>query len=176
VILLLGSTNNDFGGSEVLALFGAVAGAVPQLDLPTELAVQQTCLAAIQARLICSAHDCSEGGLAVALAESCFSHDAQPAIGASIKLDSSLLSSPSFLFSETPSRILVSVRPENVAQVQALAAQHNAACAVIGEVGSESLAITIDGQEVINQPVRQLETAWRTTLPKALSEDAVRGA
>lgn len=168
VILLLGSTKNDFGGSEILALFGEVSGAVPQLDLQAELAVQQTCLAAIQAGLIGSAHDCSDGGLAVALAESCFSHDARPAIGATIKLDSSL--APASLFSETSSRIIVSVKPENVAQVQALATQNNAVSSVIGEVGGEHLTITIDEAAIINQSVNQLEKAWRETLPSALAQ------
>ncbi|HEX4948212.1 MAG TPA: phosphoribosylformylglycinamidine synthase subunit PurL [Blastocatellia bacterium] len=167
-ILLLGATKNDFGGSELLALFGEVDGAVPQFDLAAELAVQQTCLAAIQGGLICSAHDCSEGGLAVALAESCFSHDAKSALGATINLDSSLIPHPSSLFSESPSRIVVSVKPENVAAVRALAAQRNTPCAVIGTVGGDSLVIGIDEKEVVRQPISVLETAWRQTLPAAL--------
>lgn len=60
------------------------------------------------------------------------------------------------------------MKPENVAQVEALAAQHNAACAVIGEVGGAQLAIAVDGQEVINQPLTKLESSWRATLPRAL--------
>ena len=150
-------------------MFGEVAGAVPQLDLPAELAVQQTCLAAIQAGLICSAHDCSDGGLAVALAESCFSHDAHQALGATITLDSSLIQHPALLFSESPSRIIVSVKPENVVQVQSLAAQHNTACALLGEVSAdEYLTITVEGQAVISQGLHPLETAWRESLPRAL--------
>jgi phosphoribosylformylglycinamidine synthase len=170
VILLLGETKPEFGGSELLASFGAVDGAVPQLDLPAELAVQKTCLAAIQAGLLRSAHDCSEGGLAVALAESCFSHNGHSTIGATIRIDSSLIPHPSSLFSESPSRIVVSVKPENVAPVQALAARHNVACAVIGTVGGAHLTITSNEQPLINQPVSTLETAWRETLPKALAQ------
>ncbi|MBS1812857.1 MAG: phosphoribosylformylglycinamidine synthase subunit PurL [Acidobacteria bacterium] len=168
VILLLGTTQNDFGGSELLALFGEVAGAIPQLDLQAELAVQNTCLAAIQAGLICSAHDCSEGGLAVALAESCFSHDARPAIGASVNFNSSLIPHRSSLFSESPSRIIVSVKPDNVAAVQALAAQHNASCSVIGEVGGEDLRITMEGEGCIQHSVRLLENDWRKALSRSL--------
>ena len=168
VILLLGDTKSDFGGSELLAVFGAVDGAVPSFDLAAELAVQKTCLAAIQAGFIRSAHDCSEGGLAVALAESCFSHDAKSAVGATINLTSSLIPHPSSLFSESPSRIVVSVKPEHVAAVQSLAAENNVPCVVIGEVGGETLTVTIDAQAAIQQSVHALEQAWRATLAEAL--------
>ncbi len=165
VIVLLGETHADFGGSELLALFGAVDGAMPTLDLAAELAVQKTCLAAIQAGLIRSAHDCSEGGLAVALAESCFSHNARPAIGANIELNNF---DAKQLFAETPSRIVVSVKPEHVAQVQALAAQENIPCKVIGTIGGSALTISINGQTTLHQPIETLEQAWRTALPNAL--------
>lgn len=168
VILLLGATGNDFGGSEAMALFGEVGGAVPHLDLEAELAAQRTCLAAIQAGLICSAHDCSEGGLAVALAESCFSHDAQSALGATINLDSSLIPHPSSLFSETPSRIILSVKPENVEAVLALATEQQAICAVIGTVGGDRLQITHENQAILDEAIRGIEAAWRTALSNAL--------
>ncbi|MFN7930456.1 MAG: AIR synthase-related protein [Blastocatellia bacterium] len=169
VILLLGTTKNDFGGSEVLALSGEAGGAVPQLDLPAELAVQQTCLTAIQTGLVCSAHDCSDGGLAVTLAESCFSHDAQPALGATVNLTTASLAHPAALFSESPSRIVISVKPESVAQVQAIAAQHNAPCTEIGTVGGDALTVSLEGQTVIHQNLPALEAAWRATLPTALA-------
>jgi phosphoribosylformylglycinamidine synthase len=165
VILLLGATRADFGGSELLALFGAVDGAVPALDVEAELAVQKTCLTAIQAGWIRSAHDCSEGGLAVALAESCFAHNAHPAIGANIELAN--FDAPQ-LFAETPSRIVVSVKSEHVEQVQALAKQQNVACAVLGKTGGSELTIVVNGQTVIHQSINRLEQAWRTALPKAL--------
>jgi phosphoribosylformylglycinamidine synthase len=165
VILLLGETRADFGGSELLALFGAVDGAVPTLDLAAELAVQKTCLAAIQAGWIRSAHDCSEGGLAVALAESCFSHNAHPAIGAHIELHN--FDAPQ-LFAETPSRIVASVKPEHLEQVQALASQHNIPCEAIGKTGGSALTIAINGRTIIHHPIEKLEQAWRETLPKAL--------
>src|SRR5262249_57158275 len=87
VILLLGMTRNDLGASELLSLVAAeVSGRVPQLDLKTELAVQRACLTAIQKGLVSSAHDCADGGLAVALAESCFSSYRRQPIGARIEL------------------------------------------------------------------------------------------
>ena len=165
VILLLGATHTDFGGSELLALFGAVDGPPPSLDLSAELAVQKTCLAAIQAGLIRSAHDCSEGGLAVTLAESGFSHNAHNAIGANIALNNFEATQ---LFAESASRIVVSVKPEHVEQVQALASQNNVSCEVIGKTGGKELTITINGQQSIHQPIETLEQLWRSALPNAL--------
>ena len=168
VILLLGETKDELGGSELLAtVFGEVCGAIPQLDLTAELAVQKTCLEAIQAGLVRSAHDCSEGGIAVALAESCFSHNGHKAIGATIKLPA-LGTQYSALFSESASRIIVSAKPENVEQIKAIAAQNNTTCTELGLVGGENLTITIEGQATVNQPLHNLENAWRGTLPKAL--------
>ena len=168
VILLLGETKDELGGSELLAtVFGEVCGAIPQLDLTAELAVQKTCLAAIQAGLVRSAHDCSEGGLAVALAESCFSHNGHKAIGATINLQSPG-SNSACLFSESASRIVISAKPENVEPIKAIAAQNNTACTQLGVIGGENLTITIEGQATLNQPLDNLENAWRGTLPKAL--------
>ncbi|MFM8395334.1 MAG: phosphoribosylformylglycinamidine synthase subunit PurL, partial [Acidobacteriota bacterium] len=83
LILLLGLTNADFGASELLyELTGEIRGAVPKLDLDLEMAVQQAALNAIRKGLVKSAHDCSEGGLAIALAESCFSSYRHGALGA----------------------------------------------------------------------------------------------
>ncbi|MBL8207944.1 MAG: phosphoribosylformylglycinamidine synthase subunit PurL [Blastocatellia bacterium] len=164
VIVLLGETKADFGGSELLSLFGEVDGAVPAFDLPTELAVQKTCLEAIQMGLIRSAHDCSEGGLAVAIAESCFSHNAHQSIGATLNLTIA----PSLLFAESASRIVVSVKPENVAQVQTLAAAHQIQCEAIGTVGGAMLTISCNGEVVVTQPVKTLEVTWSSALPNAL--------
>src|SRR6476659_8465643 len=95
VIALLGTTQNDLGNL------------VPELDLDRELAVQKACLAAAEAGLLLSAHDCSDGGLAVALAESCFSSLGRDTIGAKVNLEGTI-GPTSLLFSESPSRIIVS--------------------------------------------------------------------
>jgi phosphoribosylformylglycinamidine synthase subunit PurL len=176
VILLLGATNDDLGASEFLAeIVGEVGGAVPKLDLNLEKAVQGACLEAIQSGCVRSAHDCAEGGLAVALAESCFSHDARPAVGARINLSSQLANdandqtrAASLLFGESPSRIVVTARPEHVERVRAFAEQHGAPCAVIGEVGGDALDISLDGAAVISRSVSELERLWRATLPACL--------
>jgi phosphoribosylformylglycinamidine synthase len=97
VIALLGTTQDDLSISEYAAVVGGVStaemiakGKVPELDLERELAVQQACLEAAEAGLLVSAHDCSDGGLAVALAESCFSSLGKDAIGADVDLIGSL--------------------------------------------------------------------------------------
>src|SRR6185436_19071726 len=86
-ILLLGTTRDDLGASELLSVVANEAsGVVPQLDIEAEKRVQQVCLTAIQSCLVRSAHDCAEGGLAVALTEGCFSSYGRKGIGAGIDL------------------------------------------------------------------------------------------
>jgi phosphoribosylformylglycinamidine synthase len=178
-ILLLGVTRAELGGSEFLAsIIGEVAGAVPRLELQAEQAVQQACLAAIDNGLARSAHDCADGGLAVALAESCFSHYRHHRIGARVNLTAQLLvegagaddslNAVALLFSETPSRIIISARPADVERILALAAQAGVPGAVIGEAGGDHLRIALDGETLVDQPVADLETAWRATLTLAL--------
>ena len=183
VILLLGKTGNDLGASEALSVItGETAGAVPQLDLALETAVQQVCLQAIQAGLVASAHDCSDGGLAVALAESCFSHYRAAALGAQLDLSehfqaSGLASLPeataqklALLFAESPARILLSVKAENVAAMQELATHANVPCVLIGQVGGDRLSIVCAGKTLVDAPVAALEAAWNETLPQSLDQ------
>jgi phosphoribosylformylglycinamidine synthase len=173
-IVLLGATRADLGASELLAMLaGEVSGAVPRLDLNAELAAQRVCLAAVEEGLVTSAHDCADGGLAVALAESCFSSYRRAAIGAEIDLSrhaalSGLNDAIALLFSESPSRILLGVKPEHVERVKALAAQSGVACAAIGQTGGDRLSITCDGETLVEAPVATLEDAWRGALPRHL--------
>jgi len=173
LILLLGLTRADFGASELLSeLTGEIRGAVPRLDLDLEMAVQQATLTAIRNGLVKSAHDCSEGGLAVALAESCFSSYRHEALGARVDLAehaalSDVTDPSTLLFAESPSRIIISVKPEDAAAVIAIAREANAPCTIIGTVETERLQIGC-GTELINQPISQLEAIWRGCLPENL--------
>src|SRR4026209_1573691 len=118
VIALLGTTQDDLSISEYAASVGGVStaemiphGKGPELDLARELAVQQACLEAAEAGLLTSAHDCADGGLAVALAESCFSSLNRSGIGAEIdasEVAAESLPATSVLYSESPSRIILS--------------------------------------------------------------------
>src|SRR5262249_52452823 len=147
-------------------------GAVPKLDLNRELSVQMACLRAAEAGHLKSAHDCSDGGLAVALAESCFSSLNREAIGAEISLGSgsgSLASTDNsfsslLLFSESPSRIIISFAESTRAEVEQIAADANCPLTILGRVGANQLRITNNGENLVNLPVADLERAWRSSL------------
>jgi phosphoribosylformylglycinamidine synthase len=170
LIVLLGRTSDDLGGSEYLAwMHGLVGGPVPRLDLHLERAVQQACLRAIAEGIIKSAHDCSDGGLAIALVECCFSSHRREAIGADLVLTTEGVRSPiSLLFSETPSRIIVTVEPEHLTTLERIAGECGIPYTVLGRVGGTHFRVTLDGRMVINAPVRELETIWQNVLPEYL--------
>jgi phosphoribosylformylglycinamidine synthase len=179
LIALFGSTSDDLSISEFAATIAGktteqmiAGGAVPKLDLTLETAVQGACLEAAETGLIASAHDCTDGGIAVALAENCFSSLNHAAIGAEVSLDDSL-STTSSLFSESPSRIIVSFPEENRAQLQEIAARLNCPLKVIGEVGGTRLRIHHSGREAVSIEVQQLEQAWRSSLSKRLEAEVM---
>ena len=179
VIILLGTTENDLALSEFTVVCGENDSsevyrnaAVPSLDMQRELAVQKTCLEAAEAGLLQSAHDCSDGGLAVTMAESCFSSLGRAAIGAQIELESSFDATVS-LFSESPSRIVVSVDPANLPDLERIAERNGSPFAIIGRVGGNALTVCVNGHEVLALEVSDLETAWRTSLSHKLEAEAV---
>ncbi|MFC4766913.1 phosphoribosylformylglycinamidine synthase subunit PurL [Effusibacillus consociatus] len=151
----------DLGGSEYLkAVHGQVAGKSPAIDLNLERAVQKLTLAAIQKGLVRSAHDCAEGGLAVALAESAIAGGK----GAAVELESDLRADFA-LFSESPSRIILEIASDKAAEFEALVQEQGVPVARIGRVEGKNLVIKINGQAVVDQPVDQLESTWRGTIP-----------
>jgi phosphoribosylformylglycinamidine synthase II len=160
VIALLGTTQNDLDSL------------VPKLDLDRELAVQKACLEAAEAGLLLSAHDCSDGGLAVTLAESCFSSLGRDAIGASVDLKGEI-GPTALLFSESPSRIVISFDSTETNAIQEIAERNNAPLAIIGRVGGTDLKIGIDRTEVVVKNVSELEEVWRTALSSKLQAEVV---
>ncbi|NPV26140.1 MAG: phosphoribosylformylglycinamidine synthase subunit PurL [Firmicutes bacterium] len=168
VILLLGNNKGEIGGSEYLAVVhGQEAGPVPELDLDLERAVQTCCLMLIEEGWVKSAHDCSEGGLAVTLAESCISGQ----IGAEIEFTSELRADH-YLFGETPSQIVISVAPERVPLVLEAAEEFVVPVTVLGRVGGPNLKITkktkqenFMAQSLIDVPVKEIEEIWRGAIP-----------
>ena len=169
IIAILGETRDDLASSEYAqTILGLTTdqiianGAFPTIDLEQEKLVQDTLLNLIDQCLIKSAHDCSDGGLAVTIAECGFSSLGREALGAEIDLVSNDLSPASLLFGETPSRIVISFAGESAENVYALIG----ACpfAVIGKVGGTSLTIGVDGLGVLNASVEDLETAWTNSL------------
>jgi len=167
-IMLLGETSNDLGASEYsVAMLGALVGRAPLLDLDVERRVQEACLKIIRAGLVESAHDCSDGGLAVAIAESCFSSYRRDAVGSEVNLEGKL-SGAAMLFAETPSRIVLSAMDDNVAEILKLAREGDVPAAVIGRTKGERLRIDLNGERVIDLPVAEIESAWSGVLPGML--------
>jgi phosphoribosylformylglycinamidine synthase len=169
VILLLGETHDDLGGTEYLKRHHTMAtGRPPALDLETEKRVQAACLEAIRQGLAASAHDCSDGGLAVTLAESCI----YGGLGAEVTLPASdsKLRLDARLFGESPSRIVVSAAPEKAKQIEAIAAKHGAPVTPLGRVGGAKLLISAEGKQVAAVPVAEMESIWRSAIRELIEQ------
>ena len=159
LVALIGLTLEEFGGSEYLKIMcDRVEGKPPHLDLRLAQSVNKLCLGLIRKKLLASAHDCSEGGLAVALAESCMSHPLAPK-GATLGIDSTVRND-AFLFGESQSRILISFSAKNRLEVEAKAKAMEVPFAVIGKVGGDSLIVNINGKEFIREEVSHLKQLW----------------
>jgi phosphoribosylformylglycinamidine synthase len=167
-IALLGPDAVSLGGSEYLwSLHGRVAGALAPLDLAVERAVQGACRAAIAAGLVRSAHDCAEGGLAVALAECCVSGPT-PA-GADVSLPPSTEPLRLSLFGEGPSRIVVSVPRAGETHFERLMSEFAAPWRWLGRVGGDRLEIRRGGDAVVSLPVDRIAQEWRTGFERHVS-------
>ncbi len=190
VIALLGITSDDLSLSEYAATVDAISteamiadGAVPKINLQTEVAVQAACLEAAEADLLSSAHDCSDGGLAVALAECCFSSLNYGAIGADISLSETPpdglrdlpdpLPTSTSLFSESPSRIIISFPSSSRGAIESIAERENCPLTLIGRVGGTRLRIAVGAEEAISADVRELESVWRSSLSKKLEAEVM---
>jgi phosphoribosylformylglycinamidine synthase len=143
LIILLGVTKEDLGGSEYLrVVHSREQGSPPTLDLETEKLLQRCVLQLIQSGLVHSAHDCSDGGLAVAIAESCLSNPTQP-LGAVVRLQAEGLRRDALLFGESQSRVVVSVAPAAAGDALRMAWDLGVPAAIIGVVVNERLVIEV---------------------------------
>ena len=170
VIVLLGETREELGGSEYLKIIHkADKGKPPHLELDLEARIQEACLNAIHDGIIKSSHDLSEGGLAVAIAECCISSP-NSVIGAEITLHglgTDLKSVPradALLFGESQSRIVVSLTEEDVSRFMSIADKYGTPAIVIGKVGGKRLKVN----GFIDMPVDELKTAWKGALERLL--------
>jgi phosphoribosylformylglycinamidine synthase len=173
LIAVLGSSADDLAASEFAQTIAGLTteqiianGVVPQIDLALEKEVQETLLRLVDSCLVHSAHDCSDGGLAVAVAECCFSSLGRPAIGAEINIEDPVLSAASLLFSETPSRIVISFAGDDLPRVREIVG--DCAFELIGKVGGSSLSVTLGDGVVLDQGVADLENAWLNSLGATL--------
>jgi len=163
-VYLLGTTRNELGASEYYALHGELGSNVPQVDAAGAMARYRSVNAAQAQGLIASCHDLSDGGLAVALAETAFA--------GGLGLDADLrridavtgLSAAQILFSESASRLLVTVRNENRNAFEALFADQS--CAFIGRITAipELRIIGLDGELLMNIGNDDLKAVWQAPL------------
>jgi phosphoribosylformylglycinamidine synthase len=163
VVVLLGETADELGGSEYLSVVhGVIAGAPPALVIEDEFAIHQALLAAIEAGLVKSAHDCSEGGIAIALAECAI----VGGVGASVALDDDLDAVAS-LFSETQGRIVLTCAEADAEALTDLLVAREVPFSVIGEVRGERLIV----ENKLDIALSALSDAWVPTLERLVAGD-----
>lgn len=162
VIVLLGETKEELGGSEYLKIVhDKERGKPPELILDLEKRVHEVCLEAIEQGLVRSAHDCSEGGLTVAIAESAVSGPV--VLGADISLESPIRKD-AMLFGESQSRIILSADKINVEKITNIAEKKDVPVAVIGKVIKNGLKINVNSRPVIELSCDKIKKAWKNTI------------
>ena len=163
-IVLLGEGRGELGGSEYLKVaHGLVQGVPPSLDLKAERALQNLLVDLATTKLMRSAHDCSDGGLAVTLAECAFDSDG---IGADVSIDdvsvatNDVTNRAAALFGESASRVVLSVAPDATAEVLKRAKAAGVPAKVIGRTGGPELRVAVGGHIAITVSIADAERAW----------------
>ena len=161
-VYLLGETLAELGGSEFAeAVLGVVAGQPPRLDLEREAGLLRLLRAAASETVLASGHDCGDGGIAIALAESAI----EGAHGFAVTVPGDLPPHVA-LFSESASRAVVSVAPEHEERLAELAAEHGVPIARIGETGGPRVVFA----GLFETTVDELRAAYETAIPRLLGE------
>ena len=196
VMLLRGSEPGDatdaeveFGSSEYAkVVLGALWGFPPALELEGEAALQKAIVELVKVGLVESAHDCSEGGLAVALARCAF----QKGIGCNAELRSAWTGegarphtadagsqglAPEFvLFGEDASRIVISCDPAHVARIKEVAEKHGISADLLGQTVADKLEIKVDGRTAVSASVAELREVYENALEQALRAEPAAAA
>jgi phosphoribosylformylglycinamidine (FGAM) synthase-like enzyme len=167
----------EFGSSEYAKdVIGQIWGVPPALDLKKEATLQKCLRELIQEHAIESAHDCSDGGLSVALAEACFvkpkAGAAVPYVGVAVDLNSNGVVTEAILFGETASRVLISCDQKKAEIIQQIAVRWGIQADRIGRTVPEKLEIRIDGKTAVSAKVSDLRQVWDTALTKALHTES----
>src|SRR5499427_2667163 len=158
LVAILGATRDELGASEFLrTIRGRDEGPCPGVDLDAERRLVDLLATLAEERRLASAHDVSDGGLAVALAECAM----QGGIGATLSLEPGVRMS-AFLFGETTGRAVVSFAPENEAAVRVRALEKGVPFTAAGWVGGERLTISAGSRVVVDEPVAALASLWRS--------------
>jgi phosphoribosylformylglycinamidine synthase len=167
-VILLGEGRGELGGSEYLkVVYDLVRGLPPRIDLDDERALQSLLVRLADARVIRSAHDCSDGGLAVTVAECCFDTGgmgAEISIGGVDVSRQPALNRAAALFGESASRVVVSASPERAADVLAGADAAGVPARMIGRVGGSVLRVAVAGETAIDLGIDEAERVWSTTI------------
>ncbi len=164
LVYVIGDALNEFGGSELQKMTngGEIFGQAPAIDLTVEKARQDAVLSAIKSGLVQSAHDISEGGFAVALVEKTFGTN----LGVNVSLEGE---ATAVLFAETQSRFVVTVKAENKEAFEAAVQDAKQ----IGKVTAQPVvSIRVNGEEVVQASVKNLEDAWKGAIPCLLNSEA----
>lgn len=168
LIYLIGETKNEIGGSEFLkSIFNRVEGEIPEIDLKLEKKTIDIILEAIKSGLIKSAHDVSDGGLAVALAECCVMNRKKK-IGAEVNLDVKFRSD-FYLFSESQSRFIVTIDPENQVEFEKLINSAQIKFERIGKVFGKKLVIN----DLIDLTIEEIEDAYYNSFKRLMENDKI---
>jgi phosphoribosylformylglycinamidine synthase len=168
VVIMLGDTREELGGSEYLkVMHGVIRGVPPALDLAREAALHRVLIEGASSGVIRSAQDCSEGGFAVTLAECCIG----TGLGADVDIQAVESCTAGFddiaaLFSESASRVVVSVAASHEADVLALAAREGVPARRIGLVGGTRIRVSIDGRRVLDGLLGDAEHPWETAIER----------
>jgi phosphoribosylformylglycinamidine synthase len=167
-IILFGTDRGELGGSEYLkTMHDVVAGMPPALDLEAEHALQTLLVDLAGERLIRSAHDCSDGGLAVTLAECCFD---TAGMGAEVSVpgvkvaDDESVNDAAALFGESASRVVVSASSDSVTSILERAATAGVPAHVIGQTGGNQLRMAVNGRIVVQQSIDECERVWTSAI------------
>jgi len=170
LVVLLGENKADLSGSEYLYLVHKQKKGNPRIDIKGEKAVQEVCLEAIEAGIINSAHDCSEGGLGVTLAESCIAN-INKMLGAVVKLDelkNKDIRIDEILFGEAPSRIVVSLNKDKLSALEKILKKHSVPYQILGNVTGDRLVVRYKEKTIINLPLVTLGDTWRKAIPSRI--------
>ena len=163
-IILIGKNKEELGASEYLKwVLQSEKGLPPRIDLEEEKKVQEFCREAISQGLLQSAHDVSEGGLAVCLAECCFLSPVQ--IGCRVALQDQIRPD-ALLFSETQSRIVVTVADDHLKNLLDLAQKREVQASILGKTGKDKIIIGHLNQIIVDMPVAKAFSAWKNAIPQ----------